>query len=99
MSDYGLITPVNRHIEVSSVTSQPQTKAGVLLPEDFTKKSEKYKKVKVLSVAQDCKESIKACLGMEVIVEKSMLIQLDLPYGKSSLVLENYVIGILQNEN
>jgi len=91
------LDPVNRHLKVDFAEEAIKSESGVLLPDDFTEKVNKYKKVKLLAAAQDCRDCFRECVGRDIVVEKSMIVDVTLPGGKEVfLILENYVIGIVQ---
>lgn len=94
MSDL-VFTPVNRHLQVTLQTPEQQTPSGVLLPEDFATENEKYEKVKILAASSDCKEVFRSSVGSHAFVEKSMIQNLIVARNKVSLVLENYIIGVI----
>ena len=87
--------PVNRHLRVSVARQQQKTPSGVLLPEDFSESKDKYQRVEVLAAAADCKEVFRTSVGKEIFVEKSMVEEILVMGTTASLVLENYVIGVL----
>ena len=87
--------PVNRHLRVTPVKKQQKTSTGVLLPEGFGKEKGKYQRVEVVSVANDCKEVFRSSVGREIYVDMSMIQEITVLDMEVSLVLENYVIGVL----
>lgn len=87
--------PVNRHLRISLEKVDNKTSSGVLLPESFSKDSDKYKKVTVMSAATDCKPVFLDLEGKEIFVEKSMIQEISVSGQRVALVLENYVIGVV----
>ena len=68
-----------------------ETTSAFILPEGYESSIEKYSIVKVLDIAEDSKlKGIKP--GCEVVVETSMLFEV----AESTLVLENYVYGLIK---
>ena len=49
----------------------------------------------MLAAADDCKEVFRLSVGKQVFVEKSMIEEVVIMGSTTSLVLENYVIGVL----
>lgn len=91
-----MFKPVNRylHIEISPTTS-PETESGILLPNDFKPAEEKYTSAMVISSAEDVKFADLLTNGTNVLVDKSMIENVNF-LGKSiDVVLENYILGIL----
>ena len=85
------IKPLNRHLVVHKKPQKKKEKNSTfILPEGYESSIEKYSIVKVLDIAEDSKlKGIKP--GSEVIVETSMLFEVT----GSTLVLENYVYGLI----
>ena len=85
------IKPLNRHLVVHKKPQQKKEKnSSFILPEGYESSIEKYSIVKVLDIAEDSKlKGIKP--GNEVVVETSMLFEVT----GSTLVLENYVYGLI----
>ena len=88
------IKPLNRHLVVEKVEEKREKKdlSGFVVPEEFRSKDD-YSVVKVLDIAEDSK--LKASwVGRKVIVEASMMFEV----AGSTLVLENYVYGLVDEE-
>jgi len=86
-------SPKNRYLLVET---QPQedTNTGVLLPEGYTLRKDKYVTATVLSSANDCKEKITE--GTQVVVDAAMLEEVSVSGKTYEIVLENYVVGLLE---
>tara|TARA_R100000808_G_C2047259_1_gene84259 strand:- start:31 stop:306 length:276 start_codon:yes stop_codon:yes gene_type:complete len=87
------IKPLNRHLVVHKKPKEKKEKnTAFILPEGYESSVEKYCIVKVLEVSEDSrfKKIIKP--GSEVVVETSMLFEVT----GSTLVLENYVYGLIE---
>jgi co-chaperonin GroES (HSP10) len=86
------IKPLNRHLVVHKKPKEKkETTSTFILPEGYESSIEKYSIVKVLDIAEDSKlKGIKP--GSEVVVETSMLFEV----AESTLVLENYVYGLIK---
>lgn len=94
MSEQALL-PVNRHLRIDLKKFEEKTDSGVLLPESFSKGTEKYQKVTILSAALDCKDVFHENIGKQIFVEKSMIQEVTISGKDVALILENYVIGVL----
>ena len=88
------IKPLNRHLVVHKKPQKKKEKNSTfILPEGYESSIEKYSIVKVLDIAEDSKlKGIKP--GSEVIVETSMLFEVT----GSTLILENYVYGLISEK-
>tara|TARA_R100000458_G_scaffold14516_1_gene12313 strand:- start:140 stop:430 length:291 start_codon:yes stop_codon:yes gene_type:complete len=91
------VFPVNRMILVEPITEEeaPQ-ESTVLLPEEY-KPEAYYGAGRVLHVAEDCKLDLEE--DDEIIFENSMLKEVDVRGKKSYLLLENYVLCVLEGED
>tara|TARA_R110002012_G_scaffold276099_1_gene462960 strand:- start:658 stop:909 length:252 start_codon:yes stop_codon:yes gene_type:complete len=69
---------------------------AVLLPEDYQKPQSPYVAVSVVSAAPDVSQLIMA--GDTLIVDRSMLKEFSFEGSTFCLVLENYILGIIQRE-
>ena len=85
--------PVNRHLLIRPVDlpQENQTEHGILLPSDYKPEQSEYAVVKILDWAEDVKlEPIDTELG--AIVERSMIKRIEHDGDTVHLVLENYVL-------
>ena len=91
--------PVNRHIIIEMVEApQPEVDSGILLPEDYAVTEERYGIAKVLGRAADVSFASKLVHGREIIVDRSMVEEVQIKEHKFQIVLENYVLGIIDEE-
>lgn len=89
--------PVNRHIWIDlPQAKEEQSESGILLPDDYKPKEEKYGIVQVLEVSRDC--SIECSRYDEVIVDKKMIDEITVDHETYNVILENYVVGILKKD-
>ena len=84
--------PVNRYLLVEKRKVEEEEKL-VLLPEGYSKKKNDYEIVKVLDVAESCTSGVKT--EQNVIVQSSMVEEINTGTNLYCLILENYVVGIL----
>ena len=89
-----MFKPVNRHIIVQTAEeNSPETTLGILLPDDYSPKQEKYATVTVLAWATDVRFSLYE--GREIIVDQNMIDEVTINNEKFKMILDNYVIGII----
>tara|TARA_Y100001963_G_scaffold153348_1_gene239950 strand:- start:1670 stop:1972 length:303 start_codon:yes stop_codon:yes gene_type:complete len=84
--------PFNRYIRIKPIEDQDSDSTVVLVPDGY-KLEPKYKAWEVVSQSDAC--NLSAPTGAHVVVESSMVEEIDLNDTKYYLVLENYVIAIL----
>jgi len=99
VSDIRIFKPVNRYISIVPHFEKNESDSGVLLPDDFKKEEARYIRATVVNVANDCKEDFrKLKYGRnpkgEIVVDKSMIEEVDVGDKKHYVILENYVLGI-----
>lgn len=85
--------PKNRYLLVQT-EKQEDADSGVLLPEGFTLSKDKYVVATVLDTASDCKERVTG--GTKVVVDSTMLEEVSVSGETYEIVLENYIVGLLQ---
>jgi len=92
-----ILEPRNRHILVLPPEEQEeQEERAVLLPENYRKPQSPYVVVSVVAAAPDVSQLLMA--GDTLVVERSMLKEISLEGSIYHLVLENYILGIIQRE-
>jgi len=92
-----MLEPRNRHILVVVQDEQEEEQErAVLLPENYRKPQSPYMAVSVVSTAPDVSQLVMA--GDTLVVERSMLKEIPLEGSTYHLVLENYILGVVQRE-
>jgi|7_EtaG_2_1085326.scaffolds.fasta_scaffold19192_2 hypothetical protein len=91
------LKPKNRHLELSRWIEEEQTTSTVLVPEDYNPQSNTYGVYYVEQVASDCTKVSEDDVGSLVVVNDSMVEQIEVLQGEYLLVLENYVYGVLSD--
>ena len=92
-----ILNPRNRHLLVIPQDEQEQEEErAVLLPENYRKPQSPYAAVSVLSVAPDVSQLLMA--GDTLVVERCMLKEVTFEGETFYLVLENYILGIVERE-
>jgi hypothetical protein len=90
-------TPFNRHVLVDILEEDEQEKEhSFLLPADYKKQKSPYVLCKVKDFSCDCKIDI--ITNMNIIVQRSMIEEIEILGQTYYLVLENYVYGGIENE-
>jgi len=89
-----VLRPVNRHILVEYSPPQENKDSGILLPDDYKPPEQNHVLVKVLSVAEDV--SIRCDTNDEILIDKKMLNEISVQHSIYYLILENYVIGVIE---
>jgi co-chaperonin GroES (HSP10) len=93
--------PRNRHLLVELIPEEEAQQPAVLLPENYKPNTERYVPVKVIERAPDCKIDSEMYPGTYVegnivIVESSMLNEVKYGGEVFHLILENYVLGVVE---
>lgn len=88
-----MFKPVNRHILVDYSPPEAKPESGILLPDDYVAPTEDYVTVDVLGWADDV--VIPVHKESQVIIDKKMLEKITVEHSNYYLILENYVIGVI----
>mgnify|MGYP001162804371 CR=1 FL=1 len=105
MSEIMRLKPVNRHLLIIPHNKKNETSSGVILPEDYNPEQEVYVEATVIDVAEDCSKQFNSLrygtIGDEkkIIVDRSMIQEVNVRDKKHYLVLENYVVGVYRRAN
>ena len=89
-----MLRPVNRHILVNYSPPQENADSGILLPDDYKPPTEDYVVVDVLAVSEDV--SIRCNTDDQIVIDKKMLQEISVNHSIYYLILENYVIGVIE---
>jgi len=90
-----ILDPRNRHLLVALIPDEEeQEKSTVLLPDNYRPIKSQHVAVRLLEKAPDCK--IECSHGSVLIVEASMLNEIVHSNHTFHLVLENYVLGVIE---
>tara|TARA_R110002033_G_scaffold18493_1_gene48718 strand:+ start:481 stop:756 length:276 start_codon:yes stop_codon:yes gene_type:complete len=90
-----MFKPVNRYIEIKLPKPKPQTTSALVLPEDYKPTEERHITVAVASYATDVRFKDQLAAGVSLIVDKSMIEEITINNSKINVVLDNYVVGII----
>ena len=90
-----LLDPRNRHLLVEVLPEEEEReKSAVLLPDNYRPSTSQHVAVRLLEKAPDC--SIQCSHGSVLIVEASMLNEIAYSDHVFNLILENYVLGVIE---
>tara|TARA_Y100000034_G_C6721113_1_gene319032 strand:+ start:233 stop:523 length:291 start_codon:yes stop_codon:yes gene_type:complete len=96
-----LFKPVNRYVLVKTQQKQAETASGIVLPESFKPAEERHAIVSVIDWADDVRFknilSARSKLGEHsmIVIDKSMMEEINVDGSKYNVILDNYIIGIL----
>ncbi len=87
--------PLNRYIEIEvQPAKQPQTESGILLPDDFKVDEAHHACVKVKSWDSEVRFADSLDQYTWLVVDKSMIEEVNVRGNTINLVLDNYVLGL-----
>ena len=89
-----ILDPRNRHLLVECIPEEEQEASAVLLPDNYRPVKSQHVAVRLLEKAPDC--NIECSHGSVLIVEASMLNEITHNDHTFHLVLENYVLGVIE---
>ena len=91
--------PVNRYILIQPLATTEETQSnqlGILLPDDYAPVLSTHAPVKILDWADDVKLALSDY--ETAIVQRSMIEQVEYQGGVFHIILENYVFGLINDE-
>ena len=99
MSKLERLKPVNRHLLIVPHVQKNETNTGVLLPDDYSAEEARYIEASVVDIAEDCDKSFRHLRygnldNNKVVVDRSMIEEIELKDKTHYLILENYVVGV-----
>jgi len=93
-----MFKPLNRYLHIRMIEDKsPKTASGILLPEAFNPSEEKYACVEVVNVSDDVKFKNQVTEGTKVIVDKSMIDNINFMGKSINVILENYIVGVVSD--
>ena len=95
------LRPSNRYLTIVPHYNKKETETGVILPNDYRQEENRYIKATVVDVASDCKDEFRSLRfdGGTVVVDRTMIEEVDLGSTRHYIILENYVIGTYRRPN
>ena len=90
------LDPRNRHLLVEPLSEREEEKkeTGVLLPDSYKPQQNAYVMAKIIELAPDCSVDCKS--SDTIVIERSMLNEVNFGEEVFYLVLENYVLGVFE---
>jgi len=104
MTEVKRLKPVNRHICIVPHYKVDKTETGVILPNNFKTEESRFIKATVIDIASDCKSDFHdlkyGTVGpKEIVVDKTMIEEVEIGGKSHYMILENYVVGIYRRPN
>ena len=94
--------PMNRHLLIELLSEEPepseQDDLGIVLPETYKPKQEQYAAVRLLACANDCNSVGDLRKDATLLVEASMINEIQFKDEVYQVILENYVIGGIRDQ-
>ena len=91
-----MFKPLNRHIHIDLGTpDQNETASGILLPEEYKPTENRYATATVITASEDVKFSESLQEGTQVVIDKSMVEEINFGNKTINVILENYILGII----
>jgi co-chaperonin GroES (HSP10) len=100
-----VLKPVNRHmLIVPHIEEKGEQHSGVLLPDNYKPQEERYIVATVVDVASDCASQFQKLRRgtfseRSIVVDRSMIEEVQVKGKVNHLILENYVVGLLRGHN
>ena len=89
-------TPKNRYLLVELQEDPTKEESAVLLPDDYKPKKSGYAVAKVLKTSYDKDRRPIVNEGDVAIINRSMVEEVEVGTSTHSIVLENYVLGVIE---
>ena len=87
--------PLNRHLLLSLVKEEKEEKKStILVPEDYSETvRSRYETYGVVAIAKDCEKIPRDYIGEKVVVDNTMVEEINIKGQTYYLILENYIYG------
>ena len=93
-----MFKPVNRYIQVKiNKPEQDLDEYGIVLPDDYNPKEERYIVADVVSCATDVRFHFEMVEGKKIVIDQSMVEEISINNETISIILDNYVVGLLDD--
>lgn len=93
-----MFKPVNRYVLINLLNpTQNITESGIMLPDDFKPQEERYVTAEVVAWAPDVRFKEDLQVGTKIIVDKPMVEEINMKNESINIVLDNYIIGIVEH--
>ena len=94
-----MFKPVNRYIQIELPKPKQKPTSNLVLPDDYKPTEDRHVTARVITYASDIrfKDQLVMCggRGTSVIIDKSMIEEISTNNGKINVILDNYVVGII----
>jgi len=92
-----LFKPVNRYVAIKLADQKENmTESGIMLPADFKPQEERYVAAQVINWSPEVRFEEDLAVGTIVVVDKSMVEEINIKNETINIVLDNYIVGIIQ---
>ena len=89
--------PKNRHLLLEEVNlPKEDDKSTILLPEEYKARTNPHAVYQVLDFAGDCTKIERDIVNKLVVVNDAMVDSINVDHGNFTVVLENHIIGVLE---
>jgi co-chaperonin GroES (HSP10) len=90
-----MFKPVNRYIRIDvHKEEEPPTEALIVLPDDYKPEKQRYILATVVNSASDVRFDLSDC--SEIIIDSAMVERIKIGNTNYDVILDNYVIGIIE---
>jgi co-chaperonin GroES (HSP10) len=90
-----MFKPVNRYIQVEMEAAEAGGPSGIVLPEDYAPVKERYATARVVSWAADVRFDDSLIIDTKIVIDQSMIEEIQINNKKIIVILDNYVVGIV----
>ena len=91
-----MFKPVNRYIQVILTSEEEDVAPGtILLPDDYQPENPRFQTGKVVNWSEDVRFAGMLSTGCQIVFDSKMLEEINVENIRISVVLDNYVIGLL----
>ena len=88
------LEPLNRHLLLSLVQEEKEEKKStILVPEDYSVVKSRHETYGVVAMAKDCEKIPRDYIGQKVVVDNTMVEEVNIKGQTYYLILENYIYG------
>lgn len=92
-----MFKPVNRYIQINIVEepAPSTTAAGILLPNDYEPKEERFVQANVVGWSDDVRFATDLTQNCKAIVDRTMIEEIGSTGSRIHVILDNYVLGLI----
>ena len=92
-----MFKPVNRYIQIKiNKPEQDLDEYGIIVPDDYNPKEERYIVADVVSCATDVRFHFDIVEGKKIVIDQSMIEEITINNETISIILDNYVVGLVE---